>query len=195
MASSEPIIKALRSTRVALVHPMDEDGQVLDRQLRRIGCQISCHWPYPRTVPDIDVLLLLLSSDTEWNLAEQLGQQTRKFGLIAIVGYESPILLQNISDLNVHGVLTKPIRPLGMLSALVAAISTFQYEQRLTARIAKLDETLKMRRLIERAVKVLALRRNMQEDDAYSFVRRQAMNKQISLSEIANTIINAEMFL
>ena len=65
-------------------------------------------------------------------------------------------------------------------------------EGRLNARIAKLDETLKARRMVERATRILAEHQNIDEDDAYALIRTEAMNKQVTVSEMANSIINAD---
>lgn len=48
------------------------------------------------------------------------------------------------------------------------------------------------RRLVERATQVLAAHRQLSDDDAATLLRRQAMNKQISLHEMATSIINAD---
>ena len=116
----------------------------------------------------------------------------RRSALIAIVAYENPLVLQSLADMGVHGVVTKPIRPFGILAKLFTALSAFKYEGRLCARIEKLDETLKTRRFVERATRVLARHRNISEDDAYALIRTEAMNKQVTLFEMANAIINAD---
>ena len=71
------------------------------------------------------------------------------------------------------------------------AMSNFRYQGRLNARIAKLDETLKTRRLVERATRILAEYQNISEDKAYALIRTEAMNKQMTVLEMANAIINA----
>jgi AmiR/NasT family two-component response regulator len=65
---------------------------------------------------------------------------------------------------------------------------------RLAARIEKLDELLRTRRLVERATQILAAHRQVSADDAATLIRRETMNKQISLYEMATSIINAHKF-
>ncbi len=89
-------------------------------------------------------------------------------------------------------VLTKPIRPFGILANLFRARALSRYEERLLARIAKLDEMLKTRRIVERATKILSERNGISEDEAYGLIRREAMRKQLSVTVIAEAIINAE---
>jgi AmiR/NasT family two-component response regulator len=91
--------------------------------------------------------------------------------------------------------LSKPIRPLGIMACLVTALSLHRYEARLNQRIDKLDETLKTRRLVEQATRILAKHKNLSEDEAYKTIRREAMNNRITLCEMATSIINSTNIL
>ena len=46
------ILRDLRSLRVCVFHPRDQDGQDLTRQLERIGCQVQAFWPPLPTLPE-----------------------------------------------------------------------------------------------------------------------------------------------
>jgi AmiR/NasT family two-component response regulator len=94
-------------------------------------------------------------------------------------------------EANAHAVISKPFRPTGVLSTLVLARSVHGYEQRLLNKVNKLEETLRSRRVIERAVKLLAERRSINDVEAYDHIRRQATNKRVSIVEVASMIINA----
>jgi AmiR/NasT family two-component response regulator len=92
-------------------------------------------------------------------------------------------------------VLVRPIRPGGVLSTLVLALSHRNYEARLLGKVAKLEETLKARREIEKATQIIMKLRGLSEGDAYEFIRRQATAKRISTAAIATSIINAQAIL
>ena len=47
-------------------------------------------------------------------------------------------------------------------------------------RIDKLDETLRSFRSVERAKSILMEKRNLDEEEAYHFMRRQAMSQRVS---------------
>jgi AmiR/NasT family two-component response regulator len=194
VAKHPHLVKALRTTKVLVGHPPDEDGVTLELQLKRIGCITQKAWPLPRHVPDdIDAVFFLAEADPD----EQLRRlaEDRKAALVAVVGFENPLVLQFVADAHVHGTLSKPIRPLGIMACLVTALSLHRYETRLTQRIEKLDETLKTRRLVEQATRILARQKNLSEDEAYKTIRREAMNNRISLCEMADSIIKAANFL
>lgn len=191
MPVEKRLVREVRNTRVIVVHPADEDREILARQLRRIGCQVRVAWPLAdASLDDCDVIFFLADPDHSASLTRLFDWQ--RAALIAIVSYESPLVLQSITDIGVHGVVTKPIRPIGVLAHLLTAVSKFRYEGRLNSRIAKLDETLRTRRLVERATRILADHQGISEDDAYAMIRTEAMNKQVTVFEMASAIINAD---
>ena len=191
MMENDRLIREIRNTKVVVLHPQDDDQRILSLQLQRIGCKVSEAWPYQEAALNGANAIFFLADPDQ---SESLGRLSdwHQSALIAIVSYENPLVLQSITNIGVHGVITKPIRPIGVLANLLTALSIFKYEGRLNARIAKLDETLKARRLVERATRILAEHQSIDEDDAYALIRTEAMNKQVTISEMASSIINAD---
>jgi len=180
----------LRGIEVAVIHPAGSDCNVLSDQLKRIGCRVKPIWPCPASLgPDTAVVFLYIAGDqgtvTRWNVADVDA------AVIALVDYENPTVLKGLLEANAHAVITKPFRPTGVLSTLVLARSVHGYEQRLLNKVSKLEETLRSRRIIERAVKLLAERRSLNDVEAYGHIRRQATNKRVSIVEVATMIVNA----
>jgi AmiR/NasT family two-component response regulator len=101
-------------------------------------------------------------------------------------------LLRNCAP---HAVLHRPFSGATVLTSLAIARSQFLYEQRLRARIDKLDETLRSFRCIERAKSILMEKRNLDEDEAYHFMRRQAMKQRVTVSVVATAIIDSHELL
>jgi AmiR/NasT family two-component response regulator len=62
-------------------------------------------------------------------------------------------------------------------------------------RIDKLDENLRNMRSVERAKSIIMLRNNVNEEEAYQFLRRQAMTKRVSIGAIANAIVDSQELL
>jgi AmiR/NasT family two-component response regulator len=192
--STSSLIQNLRNTRVAVVHPRDQDGDDLVRQLQRIGCQVQMVWPPPTQLPQpLDAVFFLLDRDTKSSMPWRMADLS--IAHIAIVDYENPTVLKALLDSSAHGVLVRPIRASGVLSNLVLALSMRGYESRLLAKISKLEDTLRTRREIEKATRLLMNLRNLSEDDAYQFIRKQATAKRVPMGTIAGSIINAHAML
>lgn len=192
--NASSLIQNLRNTRVAVVHPRDQDGDDLVRQLQRIGCQVQMVWPPPAQLPQpLDAVFFLLDRDTKSSMPWRMADL--QIAHIAIVDYENPTALKALLDSSAHGVLVRPIRASGVLSNLVLALSMRGYESRLLAKISKLEDTLRTRREIEKATRLLMNLRNLSEDDAYQFIRKQATAKRVPMGTIAGSIINAHAML
>ena len=56
----------------------------------------------------------------------------------------------------------------------------------------KLEETLKARRDVDKAVKILVGLKNVSEFEAYELIRQQATQKRLAMADIAASIISAQ---
>ncbi len=188
------LIDDLRGLRVLVIHPRDAEGDALIDQLKRIGCNVRGMWPPPGELPrDVDAIFHLVeTADTpDVALPSIDGGPT----IVAIVDYENPTVLKRLLDSNAHGVVNKPIRSFGILSSLVLARSLHGYSRRLEGKVAKLEETLKARRDVDKAVKILVGLKKIGEAEAYELIRQQATQKRHSMADVAATIINAHDLL
>ncbi|MGZ3282907.1 MAG: ANTAR domain-containing protein, partial [Xanthobacteraceae bacterium] len=79
-----------------------------------------------------------------------------------------------------------------ILSSLVLARSLHGYTRRLEGKVQKLEETLKARRDVDKAVKILVTLKKIGEAEAYELIRAQATQKRLSMAQIATTIIGAQ---
>ncbi|HEY1722986.1 MAG TPA: ANTAR domain-containing protein [Magnetospirillaceae bacterium] len=192
---SDSLLRRLRRMRVLVIHPDDSERDMFLAHLRRIGCQVESVWPAPAELPKhIDVVLFLINRiNDKGGLAWMASCEA--IARIAIISFETPEILEELERLNVHGVLSKPIRAFGVLAALTTAISLAGHEGRLKRRIKNLDETLKARRKIERAVAILAKSRSISEHEAYERLREKSMNSKESIASIAEAIIAASDFI
>jgi AmiR/NasT family two-component response regulator len=111
--------------------------------------------------------------------------------LIAIVDFENPTALRSLLDTNAHSFISKPIRASGILSSLVMARALHGYQDRLLNKVAKLEETLRSRREIERATRILMEVKGSSEDSAYQLIRQQATAQRLAMGVVARSIITA----
>lgn len=184
------LFEDLRTLRVLVIHPPGEDRSVLEEQLRRLGCPLRAIWPFPSQVPgDVDAVFFLVGPEAKstgnWGVADTPAT------LIALSDYENPTALKMLLDTQAHGVITKPYRSTGILSTLVLARAASRYQQRLQNKVAKLEEAIKARRQIERAVRVLVETHQLTENEAYEQMRARATGLRATVGEIATMVIDA----
>ncbi len=189
------LLKDLRTLRVAVFHPPDQDGEELILQLRRIGCQVQAFWPPLPTLPEsIDVVFLAVRPDMivpDWS--------TRRGGvsptIIAVVTYENPTIVDAVLTVGVESVIASPVKPFGLLSTLVVARQVNNHLRVLSKRIQRLEAKLAGVQQVAEAKAILMKARLITEDDAYQVIRDQAMVRRATVEQIANAIINANDIL
>ncbi|MBN3787358.1 ANTAR domain-containing protein [Burkholderia sp. Ac-20353] len=194
MSWDPPSYRSLARAFVVVIHPDDDDCAALCKQLLRIGCRVSTMWPPPPVLP--------ARADVVFYLEDPAGAHRHRWLVepctavrIAVIAYENPVVLDAIAASNAHAVVTKPIRTFGILASVFVARTLARYEEKLLARIAKLDDTLKARRIVERATRVLSARLDLTEEAAYAAMRAEAMSRQMSISAMAESILNTENLL
>ena len=174
--------------------PGDESGIFLIRELQRTRATVRHLWPLPETLPEsADVIFSDLTDGLSARLAWVPG--CAKSALVGILPAQFEGDLDLLRTLAVDAVLHRPFTARAVLTSLVMAWTRFGYERRLRQRIAKLDETLRSVRIVERAKAILIAGRKLSEDDAYRFMQRQAMDRRVPIAAIATAIIDSQRML
>jgi two-component system, response regulator / RNA-binding antiterminator len=174
--------------------PRDEEGDMLARELLRTRSGVRRLWPLPPRLPDgVDVMFCELTPELPQCLPWVPGQPLAALVVVTPAVHMPPLkLLRNCAP---HAVLHRPFTTGTVLTSLAIARAQFLYEQRLRARIDKLDETLRSFRSVERAKNILMEKRNLDEEAAYHFMRRQAMSQRVSVGAVAAAIIDSRDIL
>jgi AmiR/NasT family two-component response regulator len=195
---STQILNSIRSLGALVVHPPDAHAKELVNHLSRIGCRTEASWPPPPRVPEhIDIVFLEVNEtvpEAVYKMLQEAGGAVRPT-LVGLAGYENPSVLQSVLELKVEAVITKPLRPYGILTSLVMARRIWEEHRRLDQKIKKLDEKVKSAQQVNRAKLILMNLHKITEEEAYRRIRTQAMAKRASTVEIAQAIINADGIL
>lgn len=96
----------------------------------------------------------------------------------------------DVSTYVVDGLKKERVRPI-----IDVTISRFHAFRRLQEEVAEAKGALEARKVIERAKGILMKQRNLDEQEAYSLMRRTAMNQKRKLFDIAQSVVTAaQMF-
>jgi AmiR/NasT family two-component response regulator len=179
---------------IAVAVSPDEEGEILARELSRTRSGVRRIWPLLPRLPDgVDVIFCELMADLPRCLPWIPGQPLA--ALVVVTSATQMPALKLLRDCAPHAVLHRPFTSATVLTSLTIARAQFLYEQRLRARIDKLDDTLRSFRSVERAKGILMEKQNLDEEEAYHFMRRQAMNQRVSVGAIAAAIIDSHDIL
>ena len=177
--------------RIAIITKLDARSEQLIRELQKTRAEVKHIWPPPEFIPsDYDVVYTDLMENLPSRLESLPGLP--QFSLIIIVSTTNYVDLKMLENCAPHGTIHLPVTEQAVLSSLVVSRSHFLYENRLRKRIQQLDDNLISVRNIERAKILLMDRKGFSEDEAYQHIRRQAMDKRVTIGSIASAIIDAQ---
>jgi AmiR/NasT family two-component response regulator len=184
-------LRDIRSLKVVAIHPLDQDGEELLAQLRRIGCRVCRFWPAPTVLPEeTDIVFLAvrpeaLTSPLPWLESPDAPP------VIPVVSYENPIFIEVVMKLNAYCTVPSPVRSFGVLTAI--AVSLHQHKSRVALEryAQRVAEKFADQRQIQRAKSILMDTRKLTESEAYELLRSRAMGQRQSLEAAADVIIKA----
>lgn len=186
--------QAAGGLEIALIMELDGESQHLMRELQRLRHSVRVIWPMPPQIPEtFDVVYCALVEDLPRRIPWLPGEPAAT--LIIVDRGRDELNLKLINNCAAHGLVHFPVTQRSVVGNLAMAREHFLYERRLRGRIEKLDENLRMTRIVERAKLVLMRSKSMSESEAYDYIRNQAMEKRISVANIANAILDASEFL
>ena len=184
------VLAELVDLAVFVVAPPDDQRTFLVRELQRLHTRVSQTWPIPESIPDdADVVYCEYAPDLARRLPWIPGDA--RSALVVILPNSEPIQADALANATPDAVLSRPLSSNAIISSLILARSQFRYEQRLRRKIERLDENLRSMRTVERAKAILMTTRQMPEDEAYGFIRRQAMDRRVPASTVAAAIVDS----
>ncbi len=123
--------------------------------------------------------------------AERLAR-THRLPVIVLTAYGERELVERARQARVMGYLMKPLREADLQPAIEVALARFRDLQALAEEVSGLQETLEVRKLVERAKGALMQRLGLSEEDAYRRMQRASRNTRRPMKEIARRILEGE---
>ena len=146
---------------------------------------------HPRlpSVSRFDIVFFLASEDA-YRQVMALTNRTEA-AVVAVIEGESSSTDQLLVDCCPHAALCKPFSPAHVLTSLALARNLLRYENRLQAKVRKLEETLRSVRTVEKAKTILMTTKDCNEKEAYDLLRKSAMNRRVPIGQIASAVVEA----
>jgi AmiR/NasT family two-component response regulator len=185
------ILRDLRSLKVAVIHPHDQDGEELLAQLHRIGCDVEVFWPRLDTLPPgTGLVVMAVRPETLATSFPWLGANSAP-PVIPVVTYENPITIEAVLRLNAFATIPSPVRSFGLLTAIAVALTQCKASRMRERYIERLEQKQANLRVIQQAKRIVMDARKVSEDEAYQLLRSQAMLKREQIETIASEIVKA----
>ncbi|HLL28639.1 MAG TPA: ANTAR domain-containing protein [Xanthobacteraceae bacterium] len=145
---------------------------------------------------DPDVILIDLENPRR-DVLEQMFQVSRavKRPVAMFVDHSDTASIQAAIDAGVSAYIVGGLKKERIKHILDMSIMRFNAFSRLENELEQAKSALEERKVIDRAKGILMKAKNLTEDEAYSLMRKTAMNEKKKIAEIAQSIITAAEML
>jgi response regulator NasT len=136
--------------------------------------------------PDVVILDIKMPKMDGIRVADEIAD---KYPVIILTAYTERHLIEKARDCGVMAYLSKPFREGDLSPGIELAVTQFLKTARLTDRVARLQEQLEVRKLIEKAKGLLMTKEGLSEAQAYRKLQKNSMQKNKSMKEVADAVI------
>lgn len=173
--------------RAVILHRQDSNTERLERQFGLLGIRSTRRWePLAKWV---DADLVLVDADQGWdNLLPQTKDGAGK-PLVALLGSEAPGRIAWAMEQGASAIIPKPVAASAIFPALVMAVSIHEERRVATDKLRHLEERVRMRPLVHAAVEKLRAARGLTEEEAYAALRGCAMQRRLTMEQIAAIVL------
>jgi response regulator NasT len=115
--------------------------------------------------------------------------------VLMLTAFSQRELIDRARDAGVMAYVVKPFTIGDLVPAIEIAVSRHTQMQSLALEVADLHERLETRKIIDRAKGILMKALNLSEPEAFSWIQRAAMDRRLSMREVAQAVISPEAAL
>jgi response regulator NasT len=184
--------------RVLVVDESAERAELLREGLLDAGHEVTATLSSPlallKTIDQLkpDVIVIDMESPTR-DVLEHLvfvSQHTPR-PVVMFASDGAPETIRAATRAGVSAYVVDGLDPARIRSIVDAAVARFEDYQALRTQLAEANLKLSERKVVERAKGLLMKSRGLDEDAAYSALRKMAMDRKLKLAEVAQRVVDA----
>ncbi|MDM9649325.1 ANTAR domain-containing protein [Rhizobium sp. S163] len=177
--------------RAVILHREDTNTERLERQFGLLGILSTRRWEPMASWADTD--LVLVDADQGWDdilppADGPTGGPSSK-PLVALLGSEAPGRIAWAMGRGASAIIAKPVSASAIFPALVMAVSIHRERLAVAEELRYLEERVRLRPLVHAAVEKLRAARGLDEDQAYATLRGLAMQRRLTMEQIAAIVL------
>ena len=139
--------------------------------------------------PDLAILDVKMPELDGISAAEQIIEIAP---VLMLTAFSQRELVERARDAGAMAYVVKPFSISDLVPAIEIAISRHSQMKSLAEEVADLHERLETRKVIDRAKGILMAALNLTEPAAFSWIQRAAMDRRISMKEVAQAVISPD---
>ena len=172
--------------RLDLVEMLTDAGYEVVAQAENGAIAIEMAKKYQ---PDLAILDVKMPEVDGITAAEQIISISP---VLMLTAFSQRELVERARDAGVMAYVVKPFSIGDLVPAIEIAISRHRQMKSLEAEVADLYERLETRKIIDRAKGILMKAMNLSEPDSFNWIQKTAMDRRISMKQVAQAIISPE---
>ncbi len=138
------------------------------------------------TLPDVAILDVKMPLLDGIEVARAVRATTP---VVLLTAFGQPEIIAQATDAGVMGYLVKPFTEAEVIAAIEVAVSRFADLHEVIEDRDNLALTLETRKILDRAKGLMQQKMNMSEPDAFRWIQKAAMDRRVSVKEVAESII------
>jgi response regulator NasT len=115
--------------------------------------------------------------------------------VLMLTAFSQRELVERARDAGVMAYVVKPFTIGDLVPAIEIAMSRHNQMKSLADEVADLQERLETRKIIDRAKGILMKALNLSEPEAFTWIQRAAMDRRLTMKEVAQAVISPEAAL
>lgn len=185
----------MATLKVLVIDGFDED-RLLEKQLHAHGFEVATLQPQCLDLvtvvkslqPDVMVLNLYTPDQAILNMILDINQN-QSMPVVMFAEDQQTETINKVIQAGVSAYIVDGFEPKRIKSIVDIAIARFQQQQALKDELQKTKNQLEDRKLVDRAKAILIKSQGYNEDQAYHALRKLAMDRKLSLGEMAKNVI------
>lgn len=172
--------------RLDLVEMLTEAGYevIAEAENGVVACELA-----QQHNPDLAILDVKMPEMDGITAAEQIISIAP---VLMLTAFSQRELVERARDAGVMAYVVKPFSINDLVPAIEIAISRHKQMKSLESEVVDIYERLDTRKVIDRAKGILMKAMNLSEPESFSWIQKTAMDRRISMKEVANAIISPE---
>jgi response regulator NasT len=138
--------------------------------------------------PDLVVMDIKMPVLDGISAAERIAG-ARISAVVLLTAFSQRELVERARDAGAMAYVVKPFTAADLLPALEIAVSRHQEIAALEAEVADLGDRFETRKLVDRAKGLLQVKFGMTEPEAFRWIQKTSMDKQLTMREVATAVI------
>jgi response regulator NasT len=114
-------------------------------------------------------------------------------GILILTAFSQREVIEQARDVGALAYLVKPFQKSDLVPAIEVAIGRFGELRSLTGEIDALGEQLENRKIVERAKGVLMDQHQMSEQEAFTYIQREAMKNRRKMRDVADHVLDGSL--